>query len=83
LVDRGAADDRPRGGSARGHRRPDDARGDNDGSITRRNRMRSRRNLVSCLALAGMLLAVGALVAAQEKQWWPFPVEDRDPPFNM
>ena len=45
--------------------------------------MRSRRNLVSCLALAGMLLAVGALVAAQEKQWWPFPVEDRDPPFNM
>src|SRR5205807_9396859 len=74
---------RPRGGSASGHRRPGDARDDNDGSITRRNRMRSRRNLVSCLALAGMLLAAGALVAAQEKQWWPFPVEDRDPPFNM
>src|SRR5207247_604128 len=30
-------------------------------------------------------LAVGlvAPAPAQEKPWWPFPVEDRDPPFNM
>src|SRR2546426_3055536 len=42
--------------------------------------MRSHRRGFTWLAL---MLILGAVATAQEKQWWPFPVEDRDPPFDM
>jgi protein TorT len=49
----------------------------------RRLVMRRQGKLVVCLALAAVVFGVGAIGVAQEKPWWPFPVEDRDPPFNM
>ncbi|PYN38596.1 MAG: TMAO reductase system periplasmic protein TorT [Candidatus Rokuibacteriota bacterium] len=45
--------------------------------------MRSHRTGVTWLALMALVVALGGAATAQEKQWWPFPVEDRDPPFNM
>ena len=45
--------------------------------------MRAHRTLVTWLALTALVVTLGAGATAQEKPWWPFPVEDRDPPFNM
>src|SRR2546427_333998 len=45
--------------------------------------MRSHRRGVTWLAVMALVLILGAVATAQEKQWWPFPVEDRDPPFDM
>ncbi len=45
--------------------------------------MRSHRTGVTWLTLMALVVALGGAATAQEKQWWPFPVEDRDPPFNM
>src|SRR5947199_245972 len=45
--------------------------------------MRSHRRGLTWLALMALVLILGAVATAQEKQWWPFPVEDRDPPFDM
>lgn len=45
--------------------------------------MRLDRKLVACVALAVFAFGLAAAAVAAEKQWWPFPVEDRDPPFNM
>src|SRR2546425_7607459 len=49
----------------------------------RRRGMRSHRRGLTWLALMALVLILGAVATAQEKQWWPFPVEDRDPPFDM
>src|SRR2546428_6165937 len=49
----------------------------------RRRGMRSHRRGVTWLAVMALVLILGAVATAQEKQWWPFPVEDRDPPFDM
>src|SRR2546430_932842 len=51
--------------------------------IKRRRGMRSHRRGFTWLALMALVLILGAVATAQEKQWWPFPVEDRDPPFDM
>src|SRR2546422_6841692 len=51
--------------------------------IKRRRGMRSHRRGFTWLAVMALVLILGAVATAQEKQWWPFPVEDRDPPFNM
>src|SRR5947199_7801232 len=45
--------------------------------------MRSHRRGFTWLAVMALVLILGAVATAQEKQWWPFPVEDRDPPFDM
>src|SRR2546428_12613633 len=45
--------------------------------------MRSHRRGFTWLAVMALVLILGAVTTAQEKQWWPFPVEDRDPPFDM
>src|SRR5207249_7661294 len=51
--------------------------------IKRRRGMRSQRRGFTWLAVMALVLILGAVATAQEKQWWPFPVEDRDPPFDM
>lgn len=45
--------------------------------------MRLHGKLAAWVVLVAVVFSVAGLVAAQEKPWWPFPVEDRDPPFNM
>src|SRR5437667_262316 len=47
--------------------------------IKRRRGMRSHRRGFTWLAVMALGLILGAVATAQEKQWWPFPVEDRDP----
>lgn len=45
--------------------------------------MRLDRKLMACSALLALVLGLAVGTAAQEKAWFPFPVEDRDPPFDM
>ena len=46
--------------------------------------MRLHGKLAAWVVLVAVVVfSVAGLAAAQEKRWWPFPVEDRDPPFNM
>lgn len=45
--------------------------------------MRRHGKLAAGVVLGIMAFGVVELAVAQEKRWWPFSVEDRDPPFNM
>jgi protein TorT len=45
--------------------------------------MRLDRKLTACVALVALVLGPAAGAVAQDKAWFPFPVEDRDPPFDM
>src|SRR5205823_4647121 len=45
--------------------------------------MRLHGKLAAWVVLVAVVFTMAGLAAAQEKRWWPFPVEDRDPPFNM
>src|SRR5438876_3427815 len=45
--------------------------------------MRLHGKLAAWVVLVAVVFTMAGLGAAQEKRWWPFPVEDRDPPFNM
>lgn len=45
--------------------------------------MRLDRKVIACVALAVFAFSLTGVAVAAEKQWWPFSVEDRDPPFNM
>src|SRR5205823_8141766 len=49
----------------------------------RRTTMKRHGRLVVGFVLLALAVGLVAPAPAQEKQWWPFPVEDRDPPFNM
>src|SRR5207253_10143987 len=64
------------------HRHRDRGQG-GQGANQKEDGMRSYRTGVTWLALMALVVALGGAAIAQEKQWWPFPVEDRDPPFNM
>src|SRR5438094_8890310 len=46
-------------------------------------RMRRHGTLAAWVVLVAVAFGSVGLAAAQEKKWWPFAVEDRDPPFNM
>src|SRR5437773_7675308 len=46
-------------------------------------RMRRQGKLAAWVVLVAVALGSVGLAAAQEKKWWPFAVEDQDPPFNM
>jgi protein TorT len=46
-------------------------------------RMRPHSKLAAWVVLVTVALGSVGLAAAQEQKWWPFAVEDRDPPFNM
>ena len=45
--------------------------------------MKRHGRLVAGFVLLALAVGLVAPAPAQEKPWWPFPVEDRDPPFNM
>src|SRR2546430_10130579 len=49
----------------------------------RRTTMKRHGRLVAGFVLLALAVGLVAPAPAQEKPWWPFPVEDRDPPFNM
>src|SRR2546429_6034231 len=49
----------------------------------RRPTMKRHGRLVAGFVLLALAVGLVAPAPAQEKPWWPFPVEDRDPPFNM
>ena len=41
--------------------------------------MRLHGKLAAWVVLVAVVFTMAGLAAAQEKRWWPFPVEDRDP----
>jgi len=45
--------------------------------------MKRHGRLVAGFVLLALAVGLVAPAPAQDKPWWPFPVEDRDPPFNM
>src|SRR5881396_787774 len=49
----------------------------------RRTTMKRHGRLVVGFVLLALAVGLVAPAPAQDKPWWPFPVEDRDPPFNM
>src|SRR5205809_8126774 len=49
----------------------------------RRTTMKRHGRLVVGFVLLALTVGLGAPAPAQDKPGWPFPVEDRDSPFNM